>query len=292
MIVEDVAGGAIEYEVIGDPSAPEPLVFLHEGLGSVELWRGFPAAVAAATGRWALVYSRHGYGRSSVVTTARRPDYMHREADVVLPALLALLDIERPVLVGHSDGASIALLHAGAGHPVAGLVLLAPHVFVEDRSVAGIAAARDAYRTTGLAEAMRKYHTDGDATFRGWNDIWLSPEFRDWNIEDRLPGIDCPVLVVAGEDDEYGTPGPARRHRAGRPWPGPAPPPAGCGSRPPPRTAGRDKRIRRFLHQPAGPADGLRRALDRISTTPRTKSCPNASTGSRRGGTSPGSWGW
>jgi pimeloyl-ACP methyl ester carboxylesterase len=204
--VVDVAGGAIEYEVIGDGGPAAPLVFLHEGLGSVELWRRFPAEVAAATGRTAAVYSRHGYGHSSVVTTPRRPDYMHREADVVLPDLLALLGLDRPVLVGHSDGASIALLYAGAGSPVTGLVLLAPHVFVEDRSVAGIAAAREAYRTTGLAEAMRRYHTDGDATFRGWNDVWLSPGFRDWNIEDRLPGIDCPVLLVAGEDDQYGTP--------------------------------------------------------------------------------------
>ena len=208
MALVDLAGGKIEYELLGDlhGGGEPPLVFLHEGLGSVELWRGFPAAVAAATGRAALVFSRHGYGRSSVVTKARRPDYMHREADVVLPGLLTHLGVERPVLVGHSDGASIALLHAGAGHPVSGLVLLAPHVFVEDRSVAGIAAARDAYRTTGLADAMRKYHVDADATFRGWNDIWLSPSFRDWNIEDRLPGIDCRVLAVAGEDDQYGTP--------------------------------------------------------------------------------------
>jgi len=175
-------------------------------LGSLALWRGFPAAVAAATGRPATVYSRHGYGRSSVVTEPRRPDYMHREADVVLPELLGVLGIDRPVLVGHSDGASIALLYAGAGHPVAGLVLLAPHVFVEDRSIAGALATRDAFLTTGLAEAMQKYHRDAGSTFWGWNRIWLSPDFRDWNIEDRLAAIDCPVLLVAGEDDQYGTP--------------------------------------------------------------------------------------
>ena len=207
--VVDIAGGEIEYELIGAPAeggGAAPLVFLHEGLGSLELWRGFPAAVAGATGRAAAVYSRHGYGRSSVVTAPRRPDYMHREADTVLPELLGVLGIDRPVLVGHSDGASIALLHAGGGNPVAGLVLLAPHVFVEDRSIAGIRAARDAFLTTGLGGSMQRYHRDAEATFWGWNRVWLSPEFRHWNIEDRLGAIAAPVLVIVGEDDQYGTP--------------------------------------------------------------------------------------
>jgi pimeloyl-ACP methyl ester carboxylesterase len=123
----------------------------------------------------------------------------------VLPALLHELGLERPVLVGHSDGASIALLHAGAGHEVTGLVLLAPHVFVEECSVSAIAAAREAYVTTDLPERMARHHRDPDATFHGWNDIWLAPEFRSWNIEDRLAAITAPVLLIQGTDDPYGT---------------------------------------------------------------------------------------
>ena len=182
------------------------IVFLHEGLGSIELWRGFPAAVREATGRPAtLVYSRAGYGRSGPAVLPRPVDYMHHEADVVLPELLAAFGIERPLLIGHSDGASIALLYAGAGHAVAGLVLLAPHVFVEDVTVEAIAAARDDYATTDLRRRMARYHDDVDATFRGWNDIWLDPTFRAWNIEDRLPAITAPVLLVQGDADPFGT---------------------------------------------------------------------------------------
>ena len=164
-----------------------------------------PAALHEATGRRVVTYSRAGYGRSGPAALPRPVSYMHHEADVVLPALLDGLGIERPVLVGHSDGASIALLHAGAGRPVAGLVLLAPHVVVEDVSVASIAAARDAYATTDLRDRLARYHDDVDATFRGWNDVWLSPAFRSWDITDRLPAIDAPVLVIQGEDDPYGT---------------------------------------------------------------------------------------
>jgi pimeloyl-ACP methyl ester carboxylesterase len=205
----DLDGGPIEYErwMATDPATGlAPLVLLHEGLGSRELWRGFPAALHQATGREMLVYSRHGYGRSAVVRGSRGVDYMHREADVVLPELLARFGFERPVLVGHSDGASIALLHAGRPDAsVEALVLLAPHVVVEEESIVGIEAARDAYRTTPLPERMARYHRDADATFWGWNDIWLAPEFRSWDITDRLPGVEVPVLVVQGEDDEYGT---------------------------------------------------------------------------------------
>ena len=136
---------------------------------------------------------------------SRAVDYMHTEADVVLPALLERLGIERPVLIGHSDGASIALLYAGAGNVVAGLVLLAPHVFVEDCSIAGIDAARVAYQEGDLAGRMVRYHRDSESTFRGWNDVWLSPAFRSWNIEDRLPRIDAPILLIQGADDQYGT---------------------------------------------------------------------------------------
>jgi len=181
-------------------------VFLHEGLGSVELWRTFPDQVrAAAGGPTTLVYSRAGYGRSSPVERPWPVGYMHREALEVLPELLARLGLERPVLIGHSDGASIALLHAGSGHPVAGLVLLAPHVVVEDVSVAGIAAAAAAYRSTGLRERLARYHDDVDGVFWGWNDVWRSAAFRDWNIEPVLAGIDAPVLAVQGDADEYGT---------------------------------------------------------------------------------------
>jgi pimeloyl-ACP methyl ester carboxylesterase len=205
----EVAGGAIDYVILPgsrDDAGP-PLVFLHEGLGSIELWRGFPRAVAEATGRRALVYSRHGHGRSATVAgRSRSPAYMHDEALTVLPELLDRLVIERPLLVGHSDGASIALIYTGAGRgPVSGLVLLAPHVFVEDRSVEGIEAARVSYLTTDLPARMARYHDDADVTFWGWNDVWLSPEFRSWNIEAHLPGVRCPVLLVQGEDDEYGT---------------------------------------------------------------------------------------
>ncbi len=208
MPLVDVAGRRLDVVLTpaAGPAARPPLVFLHEGLGSIELWRSFPDAVRAATGGPAsLVYSRSGYGRSGPAELPRPVRYMHDEADEVLPAVLACAGLERPVLVGHSDGASIALLHAGAGHDVAALVLLAPHVFVEDVSVTSIAGAREAFATTDLRERLGRYHDDPDATFRGWNDVWLSPAFRAWNIEDRLAAITAPVLLVQGADDPYGT---------------------------------------------------------------------------------------
>ena len=183
-----------------------PLVFLHEGLGSLELWRDFPDAVRSAAGGPALlVHSRAGYGHSTPLRTARGPRYMHDEALDVLPAVLAALSLRNPVLIGHSDGASIALIHAGAGHAVAGLVLLAPHVFVEERTLDGIRRARHAYETTDLPMRLARYHADAEATFRGWNDVWLSDAFRHWNIEEYLPGVTCPVLLVQGDADEYGS---------------------------------------------------------------------------------------
>jgi pimeloyl-ACP methyl ester carboxylesterase len=151
-----------------------------------------------------MVYSRHGYGQSAPLTAPRAVSYMHDEALIVLPELLEELGIERPILFGHSDGGSIALIHAGS-HPVQGVIALAPHVFVEDLSVKSIAAAKVAFETTNLRARLARYHADVDGAFRGWNDIWLNPQFRAWNIEDRLPGITCPVLVIQGEDDEYGT---------------------------------------------------------------------------------------
>jgi pimeloyl-ACP methyl ester carboxylesterase len=194
----------VELECREIAGAEPALVFLHEGLGSVGLWRTFPERLAAATGRRALLYSRAGHGFSDVPDTPRTPRFMHDEALDVLPALLREAGIADPILVGHSDGASIALIHAAA-HPVRGLVLLAPHVFVEDLSVASIAEARDAFATTDLRERMARHHRDAEATFRLWNDIWLAPEFRAWNIEDVLPRITAPVLLIQGAHDQYGT---------------------------------------------------------------------------------------
>jgi pimeloyl-ACP methyl ester carboxylesterase len=198
---------AIEYRGVGRRSSRLPaVVFLHEGLGSVAMWKVFPERVCAAHGFTGLVYSRYGYGRSTPKPVDERwaPDFMHRQAFEVLPALLAALGVERPWLFGHSDGASIALLHA-ARFPVAGVVAVAPHIFVEDISIASIAAARTAYAETDLRQRLARYHDDPDSAFRGWNDIWLDPAFRDWNIEAELAAITCPVLAVQGEDDEYGT---------------------------------------------------------------------------------------
>jgi pimeloyl-ACP methyl ester carboxylesterase len=194
--------------------AEPTLVFLHEGLGSVGLWRDFPDRLADATGRRAFIYSRAGHGRSDVPDEPRTPRFMHDEALNVLPGLLAEHGIARPVLVGHSDGASIALIHASR-HPVSALVLLAPHVFVEDLSVTSIAEARDAFETTDLRERMARYHRDAERTFRLWNDIWLAPEFRDWNIEDVLPDVSAPVLLIQGERDQYGTPAQVEAVRRG-----------------------------------------------------------------------------
>ena len=202
----DVAGHRLECVRIRGAKGAPTLVFLHEGLGSVALWKDFPARVAAATGCPVLVYSRAGYGRSSPAALPRAPDYMHVEALTVLPALLDRLGIADPILVGHSDGASIALLHAGSGkRPVRALVALAPHVFVEDISIASIDEVRRQYETTDLREKLARRHADPDAAFRGWNDIWLAPAFRSWNIEACLPGVRCPLLLIQGRDDEYGS---------------------------------------------------------------------------------------
>ena len=182
------------------------MVFLHEGLGSVAMWRDFPQKVADATGCEAVVYSRAGYGRSDPAKLPRGTRYMHDEGLEVLPALLAALEIERPILLGHSDGASIALICAGGTDTrLTGLILMAPHVIVEDISVASIAQAGVAWRSTDLPARLGKYHRDVDAAFRGWNDIWLHPDFRAWNIEEYVPRVTCPMLAIQGEDDEYGT---------------------------------------------------------------------------------------
>lgn len=202
-----VQGRRLEYHWIHATKADAPtVVFLHEGLGSVAMWKDFPAKLAAATGCATLIYSRIGHGKSERLPTPHQVDYMHVQALDVLPRLLAKLKIRDPILIGHSDGGSIALIHAGAAKwPVRALILEAPHVFVEDVSVTSIAAAKVAYQTTDLPKKLARYHEDPDGAFWGWNDIWLHPEFRHWNIEEFLPAIKCPVLVIQGYEDEYGT---------------------------------------------------------------------------------------
>lgn len=196
----------IEHAWVGEGSGA-PIVFLHEGLGSLAMWRDFPQRLCAATGRRGLVYSRPGYGRSTprAADEAWGLDFMHRQAHEVLPALLQALDVSaKPVLFGHSDGGSIALLHA-ARFPVAATIVLAPHIRVEDLSVASIEQARVAYETTDLKQRLAKYHDDPDSAFHGWNRIWLHPPFRQWNIEDEIAAIAGPLLAIQGLDDEYGT---------------------------------------------------------------------------------------
>jgi pimeloyl-ACP methyl ester carboxylesterase len=202
-----IDGRRIEYAAIpGDAGARPTLVFLHEGLGSVALWRDFPRRVARRLSAPALVYSRFGYGASDGLNAERTPRFMHEEALDVLPALLDRLQIERPVLIGHSDGASIALIHAAvAARPVRGLVCLAPHVFVEPLCVDSIAKIRRSYFETDLRQRLAKYHARVDDAFLGWADIWLRPEFLGWSIEDLMERIDQPLLLIQGRDDEYGT---------------------------------------------------------------------------------------
>lgn len=201
-----VQGHSLEVlRIAGRNPNGSQLVFLHEGLGSVSHWRNFPARVAEATGCTVTVYSRYGCGNSDVLTEERAVSYMHEEAVSALPELLAKLEIENPILVGHSDGGSIALIYAGACHGVRGLVLFAPHVFVEDLSVASIAQAKASFGTTDLSHKLGRHHRDAARTFWGWNNIWLHPDFRAWNIEEYLPRISCPILAIQGLNDEYGT---------------------------------------------------------------------------------------
>jgi len=176
------------------------IVMLHEGLGSVAAWKDFPELVATATHCGVLVYSRNGYGKSERLTEKRGVDFMHHEAQVVLPELLAQFHIANPILFGHSDGASIALIYAGT-HPdrVRGLILEAPHVFVEEYGLRSTVAIAKLYETGDLRRKLGRYHKRVDEMFRGWCDIWLAPEFRSWNIEEFLPRIACPVLVRSEE---------------------------------------------------------------------------------------------
>jgi pimeloyl-ACP methyl ester carboxylesterase len=200
------AGHRLEYEWLDGAKDAPALVFLHEGLGSIRQWRDFPAQLAKATGRRALVYSRYGYGRSDVLAEERAGmDFMHREGLEALPELVQKLELAEPTLVGHSDGASIALIYAGAGHPARAVAVMAPHVFIEPICVESIRKAAEAFATTDLPQKLGKYHRDPAKTFHLWADAWLDPAFLTWSIEEYLPRIYQPVMAIQGEDDEYGT---------------------------------------------------------------------------------------
>ena len=213
MLAITASGARLECRWWGEPDRAAPtLVLLHEGLGCVAMWRDFPALLHRRTGRSVFAYSRAGYGGSDPVELPRGIDYMHVEGREVVGAVLDAAGIEDAVLIGHSDGASIAIVHAGdhggsSAPRVRALVLLAPHVFCEDVSVESIRAAGDAYRRGGLRERLARYHGDQvDTAFFGWHDAWLRPEFLGWSIEAFLPGVTAPVLLIQGDRDAYGTP--------------------------------------------------------------------------------------
>ena len=203
-----IAGKKIEAGWHGPaPEEAPTLVLLHEGLGSLAMWKEFPQQLAERTGYGVLVYSRPGYGNSDPVELPRPLAYMHEEASGILPAVLDQAGVRKAILVGHSDGASIATIYAGGRQDfrVRSLVLIAPHFFVEDISVRSIAAVKDAYETSDLRARLAKYHRDVDVAFWGWNRAWLDPDFRHWRIDEYLAYIRVPILIVQGEDDEYGT---------------------------------------------------------------------------------------
>ncbi len=205
IVIDDIR---LEYHRIGNNSRHSPtLVFLHEGLGSVSMWKNFPEQLAEKTGLNAFSYSRQSYGKSSLLPLPRQVNYMHDEACKILPSVLELADISHPIFIGHSDGASIAIIYAGSARlpqPVA-LVLMAPHVFNEDLSRASIRIAKQAFKKKNLRERLKVYHNDVDNAFWRWNDIWLHDDFINWNIEEYLPAISTPVLHIQGKNDEYGT---------------------------------------------------------------------------------------
>ena len=197
------AGHALECAWIEGPGPT--LVFLHEGLGSIRQWRDFPQKVAQATGCRALVYDRYGYDNSDVLREPRvGVEFMHDAALNELPEVLENLEVDNPILIGHSDGASIALIHAGT-YATRGVVVMAPHVFIEEICVASIVNASKEFETTDLLQRLGKYHRDAGKTFHLWADAWLDPAFRQWNIEEYLPRIKCPLLAIQGEGDEYGS---------------------------------------------------------------------------------------
>jgi pimeloyl-ACP methyl ester carboxylesterase len=203
-----IGASDLEYRMIGPaPSEAPAIVMLHEGLGSAALWGDFPDKLQAATGFGVFAYSRAGYGASSPVPLPRPLDYMHVEALEVLPKLLDAIGFRRGLLLGHSDGASIATIYAGGvqDHRVQGVVLIAPHFIVEDISVASIAEIRNVYETTDLKSKLQRWHSDVDNAFYGWNSAWLDPSFRDWDISEYLAYIRVPVAILQGAEDQYGT---------------------------------------------------------------------------------------
>ena len=202
-------GASLEYRMIGPPPGAAPtIVMLHEGLGSVSTWGGFPTALATRTGMGVFVYSRSGYGRSSPVPLPRPLDYMQRDAIAVLPKLLDAIGLQRGVLLGHSDGASIAAFYAGSvqDHRIRALVLMAPHFFTEPEGLAEIGRARENYATSDLRARLARHHDDVDIAFRGWNDAWLDPGFeKSFRLTPVLAHIRAPILIVQGKGDRYGT---------------------------------------------------------------------------------------
>jgi pimeloyl-ACP methyl ester carboxylesterase len=202
----DLDGRTIEYRLIPGDAAKPWLVFLHEGLGCVTLWRDFPDQLARRVGNPALIYSRFGYGQSAPLECPRTPDFMHAEARVFLPLLCAALGITAPILIGHSDGASIALIRAAdIGNDIRAVVLMAPHVMVETMCVESIARIAETYETTDLRQRLAKHHRHVDDAFLGWARIWLQPQFRTWSLAADVLRLACPTLLIQGQDDVYGT---------------------------------------------------------------------------------------
>jgi pimeloyl-ACP methyl ester carboxylesterase len=197
-------GESIEYRIY-PPDGINPLIFLHDGLGSIGTWKDLPRDVAKGTGRPGIVYSRPGHGWSAPLRKPRTTEFMHYEARSILFPFVRELEVSDLVLVGHSDGASISLIFSADNLQPSGLVLIAPHVFVEPETITGIEDAVRRFETTDLPQRMAKYHRDPEKTFKAWSEIWLDPAFRDWNIEDSLSRIHCPVLLIQALDDEYGT---------------------------------------------------------------------------------------
>jgi len=198
----------LEYRMIGPrPDAAPSIVMLHEGLGSVGLWGAFPEQLASATGAGVFVYSRAGYGRSSPCKLPRAINFMDEEAREVLPRVLAAIGFRRGILFGHSDGASIATIYAGSvqDHRVRGLVLMAPHFFTEEMGLAAIRRTREEFAAGALREKLKRWHSDVDCAFRSWNEPWLNPDFKDWDITEALGYVRVPILIVQGADDQYGT---------------------------------------------------------------------------------------
>jgi len=205
----EASGHRLEYRWLGNKSQTTtgvtPLVFLHEGLGSIDLWREFPLDVVIESDHPGLVYSRYGHGHSDPLAEPRTPRFMHDEALEILPGLVDDLVGRPPILVGHSDGASISLIYAGSGYPVQGLILIAPHVIVEAPGLDQIKLIKESYDNSDLATRLSKYHDDAEALFKGWTGVWLSEPFASWAIEEFLSAITCPILMIQSRDDDYGS---------------------------------------------------------------------------------------